>query len=515
MKKFYLLFIFFNSLLNAQTPDYNVYPGDVVLQSYKPADSYSGNLLYDLGTWKIDSILESGNPVIFDIFATWCDPCWDFHKSGVLEEIYDSIGWGGTNEVAIFGVESSPATAKGELVSNSYGRDWVSDTKYPMVNKSELEELFNITYYPDIVVICPDRTVVAVNSEDRSKKHFLEILSNCHSKPELANDPRILESSTLEKSFACGDQTTAQVNISVIVQNYGVSEINDSIALIVTDFNGNVLTENKAKVMLSPFEYSQVDIGEVTANIGENLFYTKIISENDDRSNDTFTVKTIVERAPIFNLKSDNKLTIEMDIDQIASEVGFAFRKGIPVGTPEQVFDKASSSNSIAYVGMGSLYDNQDKTFFSRSYTVDEAGCYHFVVVDGFGDGIVFRNPDGEARLISQSTIHIPGDWGKGTIKILELVNNTATVSANSYPDMEIYPNPVVDEFYIKGNFSGDKNVSVEIIDKTGRILYRQKANIGSRRIKINTSDISSGIYFVKVKGNTHLVTKKIMINKS
>ncbi len=443
MKKFYLLFIllfiFFNSPIKAQTPDYNVYPGGLVLESYKPSDSYSGNLLYDLGTWKIDSILDSGNPVIFDIFATWCDPCWTFHKSGVLEELYDSLGWGGTNEVAIFGIESSPETADGELVSNSYGRDWVNGTKYPMVNKPEIQELFNITYYPDIVVICPDRTVLIMDSDGRTKESLLKVLSNCHSKPELANDPRILESSTLEKSFACGDQITSTVNIRVIVQNYGASEINDNISFVVTDSAANILTENIVKVKLSPFDYQKVDIGEVTANIGENLFYAKIVSENDDSSNDSFIVKTTVESAPVFYLNSERKISIEMDIDEIASEVGFALRKGIPVGTPKQVFEQANSSNSTAYVEMGSLFDNQSKTFFKKSYTVNEAGCYYFVVVDGFGDGIVFKNPSGEARLISKSTVHIPGDWGKGTIKILELAQSTAISTTNSNPDIYIY----------------------------------------------------------------------------
>ena len=52
-------------------------------------------------THSLSAYLAQGKTVIIDISATWCSPCWNYHESGALEQLYYTYGPEGSDEVVV------------------------------------------------------------------------------------------------------------------------------------------------------------------------------------------------------------------------------------------------------------------------------------------------------------------------------------------------------------------------------------------------------------------------------
>jgi hypothetical protein len=90
-------------------------------------------------------------------------------------------------------------------------------------------------------------------------------------------------------------------------------------------------------------------------------------------------------------------------------------------------------------------------------------------------------------------------------------VQNVAAIPTSNVPtDFRLYPNPASYEINIEaGNFSG---LDIQITDILGRAIYAAVLQPGGQ--VINTSALSSGMYFVTLKENDKVVfKKKIIIN--
>ena len=80
----------------------------------------------------------------------------------------------------------------------------------------------------------------------------------------------------------------------------------------------------------------------------------------------------------------------------------------------------------------------------------------------------------------------------------------------------QIYPNPANDYVMVDFFCNRASNLNLNLVDITGRIVQslKEQAFEGINTIKINTEDLSRGIYVVKIDDGEQNYTKRFLISK-
>lgn len=182
MKRFLLLFLLtaisFTSV-RAQLPDGATAP-DWILTDL------DGNVHH------LQDYLDEGKTVFIDMFATWCGPCWIYHQTHALKNLYEQYGPDGTNQVMVFGIEadmSTPTNCIYDIDCPSSQGDWTAGVPYPIIdltgtNGPTMASDYNLNYYPTIYGICPNGQIWEVGQIQVNA--LVNFMNNCPQPPPLA-----------------------------------------------------------------------------------------------------------------------------------------------------------------------------------------------------------------------------------------------------------------------------------------------------------------------------------------
>ena len=494
---------------SAQLPNYGVFPSGITITDYP------GGTTHDF-----DAILDSGQPIILDLFAVWCSPCWSYHQAGTLESVYNSIGAGGTNEVFIITVDADPSTAESTLMGggNSIG-DWVTGTDYPVANDDNIASAMNLAYYPTLLLICPDRSVTEVGQA--SQAQWEAAVAGCGSLSTSANDPRIISNESASYITLCGTSGTAATDIKVAVQNYSNTAINGSYDIEAT-VGGSTVASTTATLTLDPYEATEVNLGSAALALGTNNLVVTITTANDDTNNDAISFPIAVEQAADLGM---GDIILSLSFDGYGSEVGYGLASGTvqetDAFTAYPAFNGGSYPGQIAFEAIGSWTDSD--TDYSTSWTGLDAGCYHLYMFDNYGDGMTVGS-NGSIEISSPNssiTESMSVDYESGGWFTFEITTDgtggfAGLDKASQVNFAKVYPNPAVELTNVQFNLLEASHVTIEVVNAVGQIVYTNNLGEinGLQNIEISTSDLQSGMYLVNINVNGNILTERISIVK-
>lgn len=94
-------------------------------------------------------------------------------------------------------------------------------------------------------------------------------------------------------------------------------------------------------------------------------------------------------------------------------------------------------------------------------------------------------------------------------------LNTTGVTSLSASTSMKVYPNPTRDEATVAVSLEKESRISVNVTDLQGREVLPATDKIygtGEHFIRLNTADLSNGIYFLKIADGTSTANVKIVV---
>jgi thiol-disulfide isomerase/thioredoxin len=432
MKKFFTLFAFIlfgSSLIQAQLPDGSIAPNWT-------ATDLDGN------TWTLYDVLDQGKTVIIDLSATWCGPCWSYHESGALENLYEMYGPDGTDELMVFMIEGDASTNVDCLYdlpgcNSSTTGNWVEGTPYPIINDDDIADLYALSYWPTIYTVCPSR--ILVESSQVSTVDHYALLDNCL-QAYGENNAGFIEYDGLDGSF-CGSATFVP---TVTIQNLGSNAVT---SMTVEFWMDGSLSETQNWTGEAVALWGFIDVAFAELTVSENATFQFIVTTvngvaDEDASNNSYSAVADITQI------DQNILTIELMTDDYPGETYWEL-------TDDNGNAFYTGGNALVVGGTdgSGTYDGQ--TLYEIEVPLPGDGCYQFNIYDSYGDGLT--DVGGWYKVVDQGGNIIFENAGTGfdeERKPFEVFGSTDVISNNA---------AIVAAAAIEGEFCGEATVSPSI----------------------------------------------------
>lgn len=139
-----------------------------------------------------------------------------------------------------------------------------------------------------------------------------------------------------------------------------------------------------------------------------------------------------------------------------------------------------------------------------KSATVDALGVVGQNNSSTLKDVSLYR----KTSVTQPTTTFNSNEWDAYPVDYCQNLGTLATselLTSNS-KEFTIYPNPVDDNIYVKGET--EKIKTAQIIDLSGKVIYSEKDPFRNKK-NISVQGISTGVYFLKLDNKTHQFIKK------
>tara|TARA_B100000963_G_scaffold32444_1_gene24105 strand:- start:1655 stop:3154 length:1500 start_codon:yes stop_codon:yes gene_type:complete len=491
----FILNLFIIGSLSSQIADGSVAP------NFTATDQF-GN------THTLNDYISQGKTVIIDISATWCGPCWNYHQSHALSDLYNAYGPNGSDEIMVFFVEGDGSTNTADLngTGNSTLGDWITGTPYPVIDDASIASAYQIAFYPTVFRVCPDGLVYEQGASNVSTL-VSSVGSNCSQTLQGATDHGKISDSELALCTANG---TPEFSIS----NYGTNNITS--ATVTLNENGTTVGTANFSGNISQFSSATVSFNSMPLNTSAT--YTATL----DNINGNTPANMTMTNAALAATSANSSLT---DVT-----VNF-FTDNYPGETRWEILD-----GSLTVVASGGPYTPgtadqwggggpDANTTMTSTHVLSANECYSVRLFDSFGDGQQYgtgTNPNGGFGIQITDANGEVYNWdpGAGWSVVAEegvlKTNPSTAIEELSNKVLTVYPNPINEYANIEFIADNSSATRIEVLNSIGQIVFNKSLGIveGEQVVNLNAGNLSSGYYFIQVRSGKNIYNSRITVNK-
>jgi thiol-disulfide isomerase/thioredoxin len=453
----------------------------------------------DGNVWDVDALLDDGYVVVLDVFATWCPPCLALAESGVLDDIWHDFGPDGADKVIVLSIEADPSTPTSDIYgpSGSSLADWSSIIGNPLIDDPSMVSTLAIGFWPTMYVVCPtDRKIYNLAFAEYSTYNALRNSSlnlSCATADD-AVDAGVTQFSGATEICEAGDMTISVMNLgSDPLTAFDVEVFAEGNVQSSTPWTGNISTFNSTEVTV-PAPWLA----------GDNDVEFRVIASGDAKaSNDVRVV-------PMGLAPQNPGLTFELVLqtDDYGYETYWEFRDAmgavIASGGNTNVGPNGGGAQTAGSGDPGAYGNN---ALITETITVPSEGCYEFVIVDDYGDGIccgwgegsyVIRDADG-------NTMTSGGVFGPMRTNNLRSGQASGLNALNGIGSMNLYPNPASNAVFLQVEGMEVLNAGIVITNALGQVVEmraEQQFILGTNAFTFDVSELPAGLYNATITNN-------------
>lgn len=508
-------------------------------------------------TWDLYTLTAQGKTVFIDVSATWCGPCWNYHNTHALRDIYDEYGPTGTivpNQIMVFYIEGDAATTLADLNgtgSNTQG-NWVTGTTYPIIDPgsqtNQFNSDYNIGYFPTIYKVCPDNKIYEVGQ--LSSQSLLNTIGSC---PSVSADAySVAGPVSLQCASTFSPTVTLKNNsMSVTLTSCDITYAYDAGSPSVYNWTGTLAPGATTVVTLPSATFSagshdmDVTVDNPNASADGNIF-------NNDMAYG-FNVNTgSATAAPYTNNCSAtgfpyanwgvNNYDADMTWTRVATNGGSLKMDCFSYGTVGAIDEFTVEPVDLSSAGAASLQFNVAHARYSASYTdalevlvSTDCGATWTSVWNKSGATLAtagnttsaFTPTTSQWRAecvdltpyLGQNKVFVmfrcTNGYGNNIyvddINVATVVCPTGINEAADATNLNVYPNPANSSVNLAFQLADKEEVTVNVYNTLGEIVYTENKGemIGNQLVTINTANFSNGMYMVElIAGDTKTVTR-------
>lgn len=283
----------------------------------------------------------------------------------------------------------------------------------------------------------------------------------------------------------CGD---LQGTPSFVLRNFGTGTLNSvSISVVynngaaqVIPWSGNLAAGAQTTINLPTMNFvngnNTISVSVTSPNGGTD----QVLSNN----NTSFAFFAVTENA--------TSVTIELNLDNYPDESSWVIMDG---------------NTEIA---SGGPWGDGDELANIVTEVCLSAGCYDFVMLDSWGDGMCYNGVCGDYTVLdADGTVLASGGEDFTEEEVTEFCLETpVSVNELNRVDIQIFPNPSAGLVRFESKATTG---ALQILDATGRLVFSQPFNGGTW---VDLSNYADGLYMARLTSESGVSTHSFLLKK-